>query len=134
MCMDIILFDNLHYSWSRPFRVAAYSSPLRCSILSVFVVREFQLCIGVNPLNAELNTICHLLVLLGAYHILHISRIRVNTMLCTRSNWRRRCKCVFLHLAHTSKRHGVHCASNFFKSSEPTGIGWRQLWDKIMYI
>jgi len=31
-----------------------------------------------NPLNAELNPICHLLALLGAHPILHISRIRVN--------------------------------------------------------
>jgi hypothetical protein len=30
-----------------------------------------------NPLNAMLNPICHLLALLGAHHILHISRIRV---------------------------------------------------------
>ena len=29
-------------------------------------------------LNAELNPICHLLALLGAHHILHIGRIRVN--------------------------------------------------------
>ena len=28
-------------------------------------------------LNAELNPICHLLALLGAHHILHVSRIRV---------------------------------------------------------
>jgi len=31
-----------------------------------------------NPLNAELNLICHLLALLGAHHILHVSGIRVN--------------------------------------------------------
>jgi len=31
----------------------------------------------VNPLNVELNPICHLLALLGARHILHVSRIRV---------------------------------------------------------
>ena len=31
----------------------------------------------INPLNAELNLICHLLALLGAHHILHVSRIRV---------------------------------------------------------
>jgi len=31
-----------------------------------------------NPLIAELNPICHLLALLGAHHILHVSRIRVN--------------------------------------------------------
>ena len=30
-----------------------------------------------NPLNAELNPICLLLALLGAHHILHISRMRV---------------------------------------------------------
>jgi len=30
-----------------------------------------------NPLNAKLNPICHLLALLGAHHILHVSGIRV---------------------------------------------------------
>ena len=30
-----------------------------------------------NPLNLELNPICHRLALLGAHHILHIGRIRV---------------------------------------------------------
>ena len=34
--------------------------------------------VGFNPLNAELNPICHLLALLGAHPILHVSRIRVN--------------------------------------------------------
>ena len=33
-----------------------------------------------NPLNAELNPICHLLTLLGAHHILHVSRIRVKPL------------------------------------------------------
>jgi len=32
----------------------------------------------IKPLNAKLNPICHLLALLGAHHILHVSRIRVN--------------------------------------------------------
>jgi hypothetical protein len=32
-----------------------------------------------NPSNAELNSICHLLALLGAHPIFHVSRIRVNT-------------------------------------------------------
>jgi hypothetical protein len=31
-----------------------------------------------NPLNADLNPICHLLALLAAHHILHVSRITVN--------------------------------------------------------
>ena len=30
-----------------------------------------------NSLNAKLNPICHMLALLGAHHILHVSRIRV---------------------------------------------------------
>jgi len=30
-----------------------------------------------NPLNAKSNPICHLLALLGAHHILHVSGLRV---------------------------------------------------------
>ena len=33
----------------------------------------------INPLNAELNPIRHLLALEGARHIVHVSRIRVST-------------------------------------------------------
>jgi len=32
----------------------------------------------INPLNAKLNPVCHPLALLGAHHILHVSRLRVN--------------------------------------------------------
>ena len=32
-----------------------------------------------NPLNAELNPVCHLLALLGAHHILHVSGLRVKS-------------------------------------------------------
>ena len=39
-------------------------------------------CGMVNPLSTQLNAICHLLALLGARLILHVSRIRVNTV-CT---------------------------------------------------
>jgi hypothetical protein len=31
-----------------------------------------------NPLHAELNPACHLLTLLGAHHIFHVSGLRVN--------------------------------------------------------
>jgi len=34
--------------------------------------------IYINPLNAELNPIYHLLALLGAHRIFHVGRIRVN--------------------------------------------------------
>ena len=33
-----------------------------------------------NPLSPELNPICYLLALLGAYHFLHVSRIRVKSL------------------------------------------------------
>ena len=39
-----------------------------------------------NPLNTELNPICHLLALLGAHHIRHLSKIRVNKYLKYRVN------------------------------------------------
>jgi len=39
--------------------------------------RRRKLLDDLNPLNAELNPICHLLALLGAHLILHVSRIRV---------------------------------------------------------
>ena len=35
---------------------------------------------ALNPLNAELNPICHLLALLGAHHILHVSSIKVKCL------------------------------------------------------
>ena len=40
----------------------------------------------VNPLNAELYPIFHLLALLAAHHILHVSRIRVNLLAIPKSN------------------------------------------------
>jgi hypothetical protein len=33
-----------------------------------------------NPLNAELNPICHLLALLGAHHNFHVSGLRVKAV------------------------------------------------------
>ena len=39
--------------------------------------RYYSTCSPLNPLNAELNPICHLLALLGVHHILHVSRIKV---------------------------------------------------------
>jgi hypothetical protein len=39
---------------------------------------ETFLLVWTNPPNAELNSICHLLALLGTHRILHISRIMVN--------------------------------------------------------
>jgi hypothetical protein len=38
----------------------------------------YSTVLTIDPLNAELNPICHLLAFLGAHHIFHVSRIRVN--------------------------------------------------------
>jgi len=35
---------------------------------------------NINPLNAKLNPSCHLLALLGAHHVLNVSRIRVKVV------------------------------------------------------
>jgi len=42
------------------------------------------LLFGFNHLNAELNPICHMLALLGAHHIPHVSRIGVKSNQQTR--------------------------------------------------
>jgi hypothetical protein len=49
------------------------------SLISKYVtfVIHMPVIININNLNTELNPICHLLALLGAHPILHISRIRV---------------------------------------------------------
>jgi hypothetical protein len=46
---------------------------LECSGTPVLYIGRTVL----NPLNAELNPICHLLALLGAHPTLHVSSIRV---------------------------------------------------------
>jgi len=64
--------------WTQPTRelsaeVLAYQIT-RSNFVPVFLI-------AVNPLNAKLNPICHLLALLGALHFLHINRVRVNKSL-----------------------------------------------------
>jgi hypothetical protein len=46
----------------------------------VFMTRIISQYCNINPLNADLNPICHLLALLGAHPIFHVSRIRVKFM------------------------------------------------------
>ena len=68
----VILFDHFNF--------------LKCGVL-MNGISKFSPCItvhyteqSVNPLNAELNPICHLLALLGVHHFLHVSRIRVKSL------------------------------------------------------
>ena len=64
--------------------VYIYSNSLHVSSTPVLIIRRIN-CI--NTLNSELNPICHLLALLRAHHILHVSRIRVNTTPGTCQLW-----------------------------------------------
>jgi len=50
--------------------------------IAVILKRYYYVLViySINPLNAKLNPICHLLALLGAHHILHISRIKVKNI------------------------------------------------------
>ena len=52
-----------------------------CPLLPVLVRRwerrSKQVSNVLSPVNAAISPICHLLALLGAHHILHVSRIRV---------------------------------------------------------
>ena len=56
------------------------------SLLLDFIDSDMEICeikkktedwMVINPLNVELNPICHLLALLGAHHILYVSRVWV---------------------------------------------------------
>jgi len=75
------LFRRLGELQSRSGQVRKISPPphgIRSPDLQVCSESPSGYTIIINPLNAELNPIYHLLALLGAHHILHISRIRVN--------------------------------------------------------
>jgi hypothetical protein len=61
-----------------------------------------------NPLNAQLNPICHLLALLGVHHILHVSELRVKAISITYSG------CVFVALG---VQHAKACAIWSFVTS-----------------
>jgi hypothetical protein len=52
-----------------------------CTLLTVSVLLQ------INPLNAELYPICHLLALLGVHHIFRVSELRVNQPPSHRAEW-----------------------------------------------
>ena len=52
----------------------------KISFISWPIMWHLKLSWRLNPLNAELNPICHWLALLGGHHFLHVSRIRVKSL------------------------------------------------------
>jgi len=72
---------------NRAVLICTAASP-HFTVLSVPDTRTtFNYCCSFNTLNPELNPIRHLLSLLGAYHILYVSRIRVNWKRTTNGNF-----------------------------------------------
>jgi len=61
------------WKYETPFSLMYPSQNLITNLRNILLFENF------NSLNAELNPICHLLALLGAHHILHVSRIRVKS-------------------------------------------------------
>jgi hypothetical protein len=59
----------------------------------------------INALNAELSPICHLLALLGAHHILHVSRIKVKKTLPEKVPIFKRTKFSLWDLKEQTSRH-----------------------------
>jgi hypothetical protein len=57
-----------------------------------------------NPLNAELNPICHLLALLRAHRILHVGRIRVKAV---------NMRIIFLPLKSTNVVADIYLLTNY---------------------
>jgi len=66
--------------WDQTLPLYYIASVKRSTLLkTVWWISEYDFPkLLVNPLNTELYPICHLLALLGAHHILHVSRIKAN--------------------------------------------------------
>ena len=82
--------------------------------------KSFQIIIVIiNPLNTEFNPICNLLTLLGAYHILHISRIKVKGQLLFFDIFLDKVKHIFLLRRELSQKkpycNTQHSNGNFIK-------------------
>jgi len=54
------------------------SSALQPTVYALHRLRHPE--VNINPLKPELNPICYLLALLGVYHFLHVSRIKVKLL------------------------------------------------------
>ena len=87
-----------------------------------------------NPLNAELNPICHFLAL-GAHHILHVSRRRVNIndKLRGRENGTQLIfDCKYPKPSHCPSVSRNHTVTNQPQLSDSTNIQWRHLDQSIL--
>jgi len=79
---------------------------------------------SINPLNTELNPICHMLALLGAHPILHIGRIWVKTASKVQVHLIIfSCICLCISCNFLNSKHPEYIkilASKFYKPSDTT--------------
>ena len=79
----IISYWILDWLWEYGLRTASWTRTMERFCRTVLNHQRFNF----NHLNTELNPICHLRALLGAHHILHVSRIKVKEPSCARAHW-----------------------------------------------
>ena len=85
-----ILFMQINFYWLQYIPLlycdVGLVSELRltagCVLMDLASLAVSGTSVYANGLNAQLNPICYLLALLGAHHILHVSRIRVKSEGC----------------------------------------------------
>jgi hypothetical protein len=82
---------NALYITKRPVH---YETPCTLWNALYYTLKIFS----INPLNAKSNPICHLLALLGAHHILHVSGLRVNLGYVTSLKYVCVCVCVCIYI------------------------------------
>jgi len=77
--MLVISIRQIEMSHSH-FRVTRAAT--RCQETPIHTIQSYgcadDINVTINPLNDELNPICHLLALLGAHNIFHVSGLRIN--------------------------------------------------------
>jgi len=82
ICLRQLIFATSIYKSTVRYDLSSRIHKCVYSLKTLYEISALKLTLRyINPLNAELNPICHLLALLGAHHILHISRIKVNSLL-----------------------------------------------------
>jgi len=85
--MYTYIVNNVHFSPTcRKYKMSTsdfrlplnYDNIRQTQLIYLLIIIRLANIIIINPSNAELNPICHLLALLGAHHIFHVSGLRFN--------------------------------------------------------
>ena len=81
---QILCYRTVHeMMWQNMVVWQTAGDVIRCMRFVCWITQTADTARIFNSLNAELNPICHLLVLVGAHHIVHVNRVRVNNSFST---------------------------------------------------